>query len=186
MHIPEQQEVLAFIFIFQKFVFLWPPSHKWHHKPTKIMFQITEFTLSDRIYPIEYTNIRIEDILWPRQILRVVKVRAIWWGKQPCSFTSPKKILEASGVGLVSFREDLYLVSPAVIPKQSISLISTSIYHAVCQISKSVTLIDNNTKCINLTLFANYLQLHCMIYIKCLFSITGNKFIANHLFWNWR
>ena len=29
------------------------------------MFQITIFTLSDRIYPIEYTYIRIEDILWP-------------------------------------------------------------------------------------------------------------------------
>ena len=41
------------------------------------MFQITQFTLSDRIYPIEYTYIRIEDILWPSQILRVVKVRAI-------------------------------------------------------------------------------------------------------------
>ena len=73
-------------FHFQKFVFLWPPSHKWHHKQTTIMFQITKFTLSDRIYPIEYTYIRIEDILWPRQILRVVKVRAIWWGKRPCSF----------------------------------------------------------------------------------------------------
>ena len=49
------------------------------------MFQITKFTLSDGIYPIEYTYIRIEDILWPRQIVRMVKVRAIWWGKQPCS-----------------------------------------------------------------------------------------------------
>ena len=39
----------------------------------------------DRIYPIEYTYIRIEDILWSRKILRVVKVRAISWGKQPCS-----------------------------------------------------------------------------------------------------
>ena len=53
------------------------PSHKWHHKQTKIMFQITKFTLSDRIYPNEYTYIRIEDILWPRQIVRMVKVRAI-------------------------------------------------------------------------------------------------------------
>ena len=52
------------------------PSHKWHHKQTKIMFQITKFTLIDRIYLIEYTYIRIEDILWPRQVLRVVKVRA--------------------------------------------------------------------------------------------------------------
>ena len=41
------------------------------------MFQITKFTLSDRIYPIEYTYIRIEDILWPRQILTEVKVQAI-------------------------------------------------------------------------------------------------------------
>ena len=41
------------------------------------MFQITKFTLSDRIYPIEYTYIRIEDILWPRQIVRVVNVWAI-------------------------------------------------------------------------------------------------------------
>ena len=61
------------------------PSHKWHHKQTKIMFQISKFTLSDRIYPNECTYIRIEDILWPRQILRAVKVRAIWWGKGPCS-----------------------------------------------------------------------------------------------------
>ena len=53
------------------------PSHKWHHKQTKLMFQITKFTLIDRIYPIAYTYIRIEGILWPRQILRVVKVRAI-------------------------------------------------------------------------------------------------------------
>ena len=50
------------------------------------MFQITKFTLSDRIYPHECTYIRIEVILWPRQILRAVKVRAIWWGKRPCSF----------------------------------------------------------------------------------------------------
>ena len=41
------------------------------------MFQITKFTLSDRIYPIERTYMRIEDLLWPRQILRAVKVRAI-------------------------------------------------------------------------------------------------------------
>ena len=82
---------LSVYFQFQKFVFLWPPSHKWHHKPTKIMFQIIQFTLSDRIYPSEYTYIRIEDILWPRQILRVVKVRAIWWGKQPCSFKNSNK-----------------------------------------------------------------------------------------------
>ena len=84
MHIPYQQEVLAFIFIFQK-VFLWPPSLKWHHKQTKIMFQITKFNLSDRIYPLQCTYIRIEDIPWPKQILRAVKVRAIWWDKEPCS-----------------------------------------------------------------------------------------------------
>ena len=77
MQIPKQQEVLAFIFIFQKVVVLLPPSHKWHHKHTKIMFQITKFTLSDRIYPIECTYIRIEDILWPIRILQAVKVRAI-------------------------------------------------------------------------------------------------------------
>ena len=76
-----------FIFIFQKVVFLWPPSYKWHHKQTEIMFQITKSTLSDIIYPIECTYIRIEDILWPRQILRAVKVRAIWWGKEPCSLS---------------------------------------------------------------------------------------------------
>ena len=86
MHIPSQREVLAFIFIFQKVVFLLPPSNKWHHKQTKIMFQITKFTVSDRIYPIECTYIEIEDILLPRQIRRSVKVRAIWWGKEPCSF----------------------------------------------------------------------------------------------------
>ena len=62
------------------------PAHKWHNKQTKIMFQITKFTVSDRIYPIQYSYIRIEDILWPRQILPAVKVRAIWWGKEPCSF----------------------------------------------------------------------------------------------------
>ena len=53
------------------------PCNKWHYKQTKIMFQITKFTPSDRIYPIECTCIRIEDILGPRQILRAVKVRAI-------------------------------------------------------------------------------------------------------------
>ena len=57
-----------------------------HHKQTKLICQITKFTLGDRIYPIECTYIKIEDILWPRQILRAVKVRAIWWGKGPCSF----------------------------------------------------------------------------------------------------
>ena len=50
------------------------------------MFQITKFTLSDRIYPIECTYMRIEDLLRPRQILRAVKVRAILLGKEPCSF----------------------------------------------------------------------------------------------------
>ena len=48
------------------------------------MFQITKFTLSDRIYPIERTYMRIEDLLRPSQILRAVKVRAIWLGKEPC------------------------------------------------------------------------------------------------------
>ena len=28
------------------------PSHKLHHKQTKILFHVTTFTLSDRIYPI--------------------------------------------------------------------------------------------------------------------------------------
>ena len=50
------------------------------------MFQITKLNLSDIIYPIECTYIRIEDILWLRQILQAVKVWAIWWGKEPCSF----------------------------------------------------------------------------------------------------
>ena len=72
----------------QKVVFLWSPSHKWYHKQTKIMFQITKSTLSDRKYSIQCTYIRIEDILWPRQTLWAVKVRAIWWGKEPCSFDS--------------------------------------------------------------------------------------------------
>ena len=66
---------------------LMTPSHKLHHKQTKIMFQITKFTLSDGIFPIECNYIKIEDLLWPRQILRAVKVRAIWWGKEPCSFS---------------------------------------------------------------------------------------------------
>ena len=68
---------LSVYFHFSEIRIFITPSNKWHHKPTKIMCQITQFPLSDRIYPIEYTYIRIEDILWPRQILRVVKVRAI-------------------------------------------------------------------------------------------------------------
>ena len=52
MRMPSQREVLAFIFLFRKVVFLLSPSNKWHHKQTKIMFQITKCTLSDRIYPI--------------------------------------------------------------------------------------------------------------------------------------
>ena len=51
------------------------------------MFQIIKFTISDRIYPIERTYMRIEDLLRPRQILRAVKVRAIWVGKEPCSLS---------------------------------------------------------------------------------------------------
>ena len=72
-------------FHFSEIVFLWPPFHKWYHKQTKIKFHITKFNLSDRIYHIKCIYIRIEDILWPRKILRAVKVRAIWWGKAPCS-----------------------------------------------------------------------------------------------------
>ena len=41
------------------------------------MFPITKFILNYRIYPIEYTYIRIKGILLPKQILRVVKFRAI-------------------------------------------------------------------------------------------------------------
>ena len=41
------------------------------------MFHITKFALSDRLYPIQCTYFRIEGILWPRQILRAVKVRVI-------------------------------------------------------------------------------------------------------------
>ena len=69
-----------------------PPSHKWHPKRIKLICQITKFTLSDRIYPTECTYIKIEDILWPRQILRAVKVRAIWWGKGPYSLLVSKSI----------------------------------------------------------------------------------------------
>ena len=53
IHIPSQREVLAFIFIFQKVVFLLPPSHKWHHKQTKIMFRISKFKM------IEYTLLNV-------------------------------------------------------------------------------------------------------------------------------
>ena len=49
------------------------------------MFQIHS---SDSIYPIECTYIKNEDILCLRKILRAVKVRAIWWGKEPYSFHS--------------------------------------------------------------------------------------------------
>ena len=37
------------------------------------MFHITKLTLSDRIYPIECTYVRVEGIILTRQILRVVK-----------------------------------------------------------------------------------------------------------------
>ena len=81
MHISSQQEVLVLIFIFQKIViFMTPlPSHILHHKQIEITFNITKFSLSDRMYPIhiECIHIRVEGILWPEQILRAVKVRAI-------------------------------------------------------------------------------------------------------------
>ena len=80
----------VFFFHFSESRIFMTPSHKWHHKQTKIMFQITKFTLSDRIYPIKWTYIRIADILWHRQNLRAVKVRAIWWGKGRCSFIGRK------------------------------------------------------------------------------------------------
>ena len=76
-------EVLAFIFIFQKVVSLWPPSQKWHHKQTKIIFHNTKFTCCDRKYPIELTNIKLAGILWSGQILLETKIRAIWQGKEP-------------------------------------------------------------------------------------------------------
>ena len=37
------------------------------------MFNISKFTLSDKIYPTEYPDIRNERILWPIQILSVEK-----------------------------------------------------------------------------------------------------------------
>ena len=80
-----------FIFIFRKSYFYDPLPINDIINQTKIMFQIIKFTLSDWIYPIECTYIRIEDLLWPRQILRAVKVRAIWWGKEPCSFWYQQK-----------------------------------------------------------------------------------------------
>ena len=61
MHISSPQEVFHFSAI--RIVMI--PSHKGHHKQTKIMFRITKFTLSDRIYPIECGYIRIEGIMSP-------------------------------------------------------------------------------------------------------------------------
>ena len=63
------------------------------------MFHITKSTLSDRIHPIEFTNIRIKiilSILWPRQILQPVKVRVIRQGKEPRSLTTKFNILFTS------------------------------------------------------------------------------------------
>ena len=77
MHIPLTTESFSVYFHFSESRIFMTPSHKWHYKQTKIMFQITNFTLSDKIYTIECTYIRIEDILWSRQILRAVKVPAI-------------------------------------------------------------------------------------------------------------
>ena len=65
-----------FIFILQKVVLLLPLFHQWHDKQTDIMFHTTNFILSDRIYPIECTILRIEGILW--HILWAAKDRAIW------------------------------------------------------------------------------------------------------------
>ena len=42
------------------------------------MFHITKLTLSDRVDITEWTNIKIEGILWPRQILQAVKIGTIW------------------------------------------------------------------------------------------------------------
>ena len=54
---------LSVYFHFSESRIFMTPSHKWHHKQTKIMFHITKFTLSDRIYPFERTYIRISGIL---------------------------------------------------------------------------------------------------------------------------
>ena len=78
------------------------------------MFQITKFTPSDRIYPIECICIRIEDILWPRQILRAVEVRAIWWGKEPCSFNGYWLWATSCGVG-VKVKISQFLVATVLV-----------------------------------------------------------------------
>ena len=71
MLLSEQQEVLGGIFIFQKVVFL---------LPLPINGIITDqnyasyYKISDRIYPIECTYIRIEGLMWSREILRAVNM----------------------------------------------------------------------------------------------------------------
>ena len=49
------------------------------------------FKFQNSLKVIEYTLLnvlilKLNIILLPRQIVRAVKVRAIWWGKEPCSF----------------------------------------------------------------------------------------------------
>ena len=87
MHRFLSTESLNVYFHFPESRILWPPSNKWHDKQTTIMFHITNITLSDRIFPIECTYVRIESLLWLKQILLVVKVRAIWKGKNRAPLT---------------------------------------------------------------------------------------------------
>ena len=56
------------------------------NKQIDIMFRIRNSTLMDRIYPKAISDIKIEGVIWVKQMLWAVKVRAKMILKKPSSF----------------------------------------------------------------------------------------------------
>ena len=62
-------------------------------------------------------------MLWPRQILRLVKVRAMWWGKQPCSFESFQNYSNINQINGVHIPR--YWVHESALSRSTVSLRTT-------------------------------------------------------------
>ena len=73
------------LYIFLEVVLFRPPFHIQQNKQIYVMFRITNSTLMERIYPKALAGIKIEGVIWVKQMLWAVKVRAKIIGKKPSS-----------------------------------------------------------------------------------------------------
>ena len=58
------------------------------------MFRITNSTLIDRIYPKTLADIKIEGVIWVKQMLWAVKIRAKMILKKPSSLSTYHSIMQ--------------------------------------------------------------------------------------------